>query len=338
MYIGIARDFESLEMNPVVSIVPPGRADERFARPTGRRRIDGQAMPQGLKSLATIMRPTGEKLSHVALAVGCVLLLLAASPAGASEPLSAQSASFSGDPRSFLERALSDFDEGVALSDSAPDKAADRLRAAAEGFESVARSGGAGGALYYNLGNAYLRLGRLGMAIANYRRAERLIPGDGNLESNLAYARGHRRNQIEAAGSKTVLRTLFFWHYRLPLRTRFLIAATLYVAFWLVLIVRPYLRQVGLGLAAAVLAVGWITFGASAGVSWGLESRERQGVITADEVVVRKGNGENYDPEFKQLFYDGVEFTVRERRGDWLKIELPDGGKGWIRAEQAELL
>jgi tetratricopeptide (TPR) repeat protein len=241
------------------------------------------------------------------------------------------------DRKAILERALADFDEGVSLSESAPDQAAEKVRAALGGFESVVRSGVISGPLYYNIGNAYLRLGRLGMAIANYRRAEKLIPGDGNLEANLSFARNQRRNQIAESGSRTVLHTLFFWHYRLPLRTRYLLAMGLYVACWVVLIARPYVRQVGLRLAAALLAVGWVTFGVSIAVERGVQSRVAEGVLVADEVVVRKGNGENYDPEFKQLFYDGVEFTVRERRGPWLKIELPDGG-GWIRADQAELI
>lgn len=242
------------------------------------------------------------------------------------------------DRKAILEQALAEFDEGVALSESDPDRAAKKLRAAVDGFERVAGSGAASGPLYYNLGNAYLQLGRLGPAIANYLRAQKLIPGDGNLEANLAYARSQRRNKIAEAGSRMVIHTLFFWHYQLPLRTRFMLALSLYVAFWVVLIVRPYMRQVGLKLAAAVLAVGWITFGTSVGVERGFASGARYGVIAADDVVVRKGNGENYEPQFKQLFYDGVEFKVRERRGDWLHIELPDGNTGWIRSDQAELI
>lgn len=42
--------------------------------------------------------------------------------------------------------------------------------------------------VYYNLGNAYLRLDQLGYAIVNYRRAQQLAPRDQEIVDNLAFA------------------------------------------------------------------------------------------------------------------------------------------------------
>ncbi len=237
-----------------------------------------------------------------------------------------------------LEKALADFDAGLGMLESDPDGAAAHLRGAADGFETITRGGVRNGRLYYDLGNTYLQLGRLGSAMVNYRRAEKLIPGDEQLKTNLQYARNLRRNQIATTGSQSLLRTLFFWHFRVPLPTRFLCALVLYVLFWFALLVRPFVRQTGLRLLAVVLAVGWLTLGASTLVEWQLQSRIIAGVIVADEVVVRKGNSANYEPQFKQLLYEGVEFTLLESRGPWLRIELSDGNTGWIRADQAELI
>ena len=240
-----------------------------------------------------------------------------------------------------VERALSDFDEGLALLDSDPDQAARLLHTAADGFETIIRSGVENGRLYYNLGNTYLQLGRLGPATANYRRAERLIPGDEQLKTNLEYARNLRRNRIGAAGSKTLLRTLFFWHHGVPLRTRYLCGLGLYVVFWLVLIIRPVMhpaRWSATGGLAVLLAVCWISLGLSVVVEWQVQSQTVAGVIVADDTVVRKGNSTGYEPQFKQLLHEGVEFTLIESRGNWLRIELPDGNTGWIRADQAELV
>ncbi|MCP4593246.1 MAG: tetratricopeptide repeat protein [bacterium] len=237
-----------------------------------------------------------------------------------------------------LEQALADFDEGIALLTSDPDAGAKRLHAAVTGFETVVRHGPRNGRLYYNLGNAYLQLGRLGQAIANYRRAEALIPSDGQLQANLNYARQLRRSQIAPSGSETLVRTLFFWHYRVPLRVRYLGALVVYVLFWGMLLVRPLLRQVGLRLIVVLLGIGWVTLGVSSAVEWQLESSSTAGVIVADEVVVRKGNSAHYEPQFQQLLYEGVEFTLIEQRSDWLRIELPNGSTGWIRADQAEIV
>ncbi len=62
------------------------------------------------------------------------------------------------------------------------------------------------------------------------------------------------------------------------------------------------------------------------------------GVIVAEEVVVRKGNGESYAPQFPQPLHAGTEFEVLEARGSWLAIQLDNGTSGWIRRESASLL
>ena len=58
----------------------------------------------------------------------------------------------------------------------------------------------------------------------------------------------------------------------------------------------------------------------------------------AEEVIVRKGNGESYAPQFPQPLHAGTEFEVLEERGPWLAIQLDNGTSGWIRRESASLL
>jgi uncharacterized protein YgiM (DUF1202 family) len=60
-----------------------------------------------------------------------------------------------------------------------------------------------------------------------------------------------------------------------------------------------------------------------------------QGVTTSDGVMVRKGNGDGFDPQFAEPLSQGVEFRVLQQRPGWLLIRLGDGKSGWISATQA---
>ena len=236
-----------------------------------------------------------------------------------------------------LSDALESFDRGSALVHRAPDEALAAFRRAHEEFQAVVDAGIDNGQLYFNLGNTHLRLGEIGLAIADYRRAERLIPGDQRLRANLRFARSLTRDHIEPSGKQTFLRTVFFWHYSCPPRTRKTAAMIGYGLFWLFLSVRVLWPRVKVGYPALVCLALWMILGASVALDLPSQSGSAGGVLVKDDIVVRKGNGEGYDPQFSQPLHEGVEFKVIEQRGGWLRIELADGNQGWVRVREVEL-
>ena len=68
----------------------------------------------------------------------------------------------------------------------------------------------------------------------------------------------------------------------------------------------------------------------SAGYDWYRFDSVRRGVVVVDEVTVRKGNAESYEPAFTEPMTEGMEFRLVERRGSWLQIELSNGNRGWV--------
>ena len=62
------------------------------------------------------------------------------------------------------------------------------------------------------------------------------------------------------------------------------------------------------------------------------------GVITADEVVARQGDGPNYPESFKDPLHAGTEFDLLERRSGWFHIRLSDNSDGWIPDNAAGLI
>ena len=67
-----------------------------------------------------------------------------------------------------------------------------------------------------------------------------------------------------------------------------------------------------------------------------LERRTEPGVITAPEVLARKGDGEMYAPAFLTPLHSGTEFLRLDDRGTWWQIRLADGQACWIPSRAAE--
>ncbi|MEI6863042.1 MAG: tetratricopeptide repeat protein, partial [Candidatus Omnitrophota bacterium] len=109
-----------------------------------------------------------------------ILLISSAFPAFAEDPVKDENRSF--------------YTGNVYYEKKDYAKAMQNYRAALEmGIES--------GNLYYNMGNAYLKMGKVGYAVLFYEKAMRLIPQDGDLKSNMVYARAFSSGSAAAEPS-----------------------------------------------------------------------------------------------------------------------------------------
>jgi tetratricopeptide (TPR) repeat protein len=193
--------------------------------------------------------------------------------------------------------------------------------------------------LYYNLGNAYLLKENIGKAILNYRRAQKIDSSDANIHKNLEFARSQRIDKITPKARKRIMETLFFWHYDFSLRTKFTLTCLFFAAFCIMLTLIVWLGRTAPTTTAAVIT-GILTL--CFFVSVAVEARQRArligGVITAQDVIARQGDGQNYPESFKEPLHEGTEFDVLERRPGWLHIRLSDNNDGWIPNNAAALI
>ena len=258
-------------------------------------------------------------------------------PCHADESATAVAAS-----RVSIEKALNRFDQAVALRNH-DSPAAQRLYAESLAlFESAILDGVDNGHLHYNAGNAALRLGRIGEAIAHYKKADALIPGNRDVARNLAFARRLCGLQIAAKPSNTILETLMFWHRGTSTRSRWIVMIAAYAIFWALLGLRMKTRKKSYTLFWTSVVAGSIAVATMSSVGFDAfgYGTARQGVIVRNDTILRKGNGEGYQPQLENPLPDGIEFSILEVRdsadGDrWLRVELHDGTDGWISAERA---
>lgn len=243
------------------------------------------------------------------------------------------------DLRNEFDHALSEFDQAQALQMDQPDRARRLFRSAAQRFESIRSAGVRNGRLEYNLGNCLLQAGDVGRAILHYRRAQRLIPGDPMLEDNLGVARSRCLTSIKPAGRGAFLRSVFFWHYQTSVPGRTWVALIFFFSVWAFLVLRNFVRAAWVTVLATASVALTLLCAGSLGVTHWSDRNMPEGVVVEMDVVVSKGPGEGYQRLFEQPLQPGVEFTLGNRtRTGWWKIELPDGNRGWIPADAAELI
>jgi len=279
------------------------------------------------------MRRSGSFLGHAAL-----LLLLSGVVSGPSPTFADETSlpSKQGSVR-ILAEAQELFHEASGSEDAAV--ADDLYQAALDRLLLVARETGArNGKLFYNIANTYYRLGDIGQAMLYYRRAQLLIPADRNLQHNIEFVRSVRADQVGGSAADRLGRQIFFWHYLFSPKTRTAALIIVYalaggaMALWIAFRSRRH------ALTAVSAVVIMLFLGSSLFTDWRRLHNTKAGVVTAEEIVARKGDGIAYEPSFVDPLHAGTEVTVRERRAGWLFIALPDGRTTWVPEQAVTLL
>jgi tetratricopeptide (TPR) repeat protein len=203
-----------------------------------------------------------------------------------------------------------------------------QYQAATEGFESLLGFGYESGDLYYNLGNAKLRSGKLGEAIGSYLQAKRYLPRDGDLAANLKFARQSAKDDLPE-WKTSVFETVFFWHRGLSPEELGIGLLLLNAIFWLTWLLRLYRRETEWLIwlqrtsLLAVLALG---------VSFGIRNLtpDQRAVVLPTEVSIRASTQEKSTVLFK--LHEGAELNVIDQEQDWVRVSLPDKKQGWVAA------
>ena len=201
------------------------------------------------------------------------------------------------------------------------------LRLLDEGFDN--------GRLRYNLGNAYLRNGELGRAVASYRAGHLLLPRNEDVKANLTFARKSAKDALSPPEPSPVLSTLFFWHYGLsPTETTstLLVVNLLFWGLWVVRIFRwdsELLRWLLILLLVLLVATG-------ASLMAPRLLPAQVAVILPQEISAHTAPYPESVVRFK--LHAGTELRVEDQREGWLRVRLPDGQQGWIDAAWAEVV
>ena len=201
---------------------------------------------------------------------------------------------------------------------------------AIDGYENLIRSGQWSANLFYDLGNAWFRLGNFGEAILNYERALAVDPHHPEAAANLVLVRDEgralelKRNGIER-------------YIEAGTSAQYSIAAS--IAFWFVLFgaARLFFLHRRSAALVSLIIFSTIVFAGAVLALYSLETSNRGralAIVTGKNIEARLATADNANSVLS--LPPGSEIEVLSQRGDWLYAALPNDLRGWIPANAAQ--
>jgi len=207
-------------------------------------------------------------------------------------------------------------------------------------YEDILKNGYEHPALYYNLGNAYFKLGNIPAAITNYERAKRLSPRDEDINQNLRLANLRVVDKIEP------LPQLFiqdWWDALLSLFASDGWAVFGIISIWIAVIAGVLFMLLRSGVLQRILFVIIlisliVTILSTVGVvqQRHREYNEQQAIVFSPSISIKSAP----DAQSMDLFvlHEGVKVELLDHVGEWRKIRLADGKVGWLQSECVEII
>ena len=220
-------------------------------------------------------------------------------------------------------------------------------------FERIVTLGEASAEVYYNLANAYFKLGQhnsttsrnfasgeLGKAVLNYHRALKLNPAMADARYNLELAVDHT-NDTESIPQSFIatiwqgLRSLMTSNGWAVMSVVMLAVALILVMMYL-LSANILLRKVGF-FVAIVLIVGFVITTALAISSRKAVEMDNRAVIICNDTTPVHASPDSASKIVRQPS-QGVTVRTSRSHGDWREIIFADGEIGWIRNSAIEII
>ncbi len=207
-------------------------------------------------------------------------------------------------------------------------------------YNEIAHEGYSGSKLYYNIGNCYFKMNKIGLAVLNYERALKISPNDEDTKFNLSVANARIVDRIKEVPK------LFIFDWWETTLTAFsvtgwaFIAALLFTSllgislFWIFTKVQ-HLKQIsfmigGINLGFFIVSIFLLT------ASINHENSNDYAILITNSAAAKVSPGAKSDDAF--IIHEGVKFLVENFVNGWYEIKLPDGKVGWLPETTLEII
>lgn len=199
-------------------------------------------------------------------------------------------------------------------------------------YKEILTNGYESGALYYNLGNAYYKTGKIGYAILYFEKAKKIEPKDKEIRNNLVFLQKKVKNvgtlpvlplykaieSVENTFSMNFLTVLCYIIFVL------LLGSISFYIFTDKILFRKISFFAGIGILVCLIMASSL-----------LVLKYRDAYILESAIVLTNSAQIKFSPdsESRELFpvYEGERVEIKDQVSGWFKIKAMNGKEGWIK-------
>jgi tetratricopeptide (TPR) repeat protein len=216
----------------------------------------------------------------------------------------------------------------------------EKLEEAIELYKKIEDQGMVSSELYYNLGNSYYKLNKVGPSIYYYEKALKINPSNEDVQNNLVFAKRLALDNIEEL-PKTVfqkvnenwLQKLSYNQWAIVVIVFSFLASLLFLLFYFSNSPsqkRFYFVTSLISFMLLIISL-FITYN-----QYSFNKKNKEAIVFAETTEVR--NAPTFNSEEVFTLHEGTKVIVLDTIDDWKKIKLADGKIGWIIASEIKLL
>lgn len=207
-------------------------------------------------------------------------------------------------------------------------------------YRQVIDMGIENGIVYYNMGNAFFKDGKLGETILAYERALKYLPRDEDVKTNLEFA-----NLLSANKENKEKRANFFALFKNFLKTFTVNEWTygfeiLYAILFFFGIIKVFAKRERIKKVAGIILIAILPIGCFLGIATGLRIYwthfSKEAVVIEKTIKVHSGPAKSYTLLFSVP--EGAKLFIHQERANWLQVTLPNGYNGWINSQSVGII
>jgi tetratricopeptide (TPR) repeat protein len=207
-------------------------------------------------------------------------------------------------------------------------------------YENIISLGYESPEIYLNTGNSYYKQNIIARAILNYEKALMLAPNDNDIKYNLELVNRLVIDKIEVlpvffiTGWIKSIRNLFSSDFWAIVSLSAFIIALIFISIFL------YSRNLSLKKISFWLGFFIILLSA---ISYIFSNQQKQKILSGNTAIVMNPSvtvKSSPDDSGTDLFviHEGTKVSIDDQISEWKEIKLSDGSKGWLKAEDLEVI